>query len=228
MTQAELAGIARVPRHDVQRVEAGLAGLVVLERLRRMFEAAGGGGRLSIWWHGAAADRLIDERHAGLVERAVATFVRRGWKAAVEVSFSEFGERGSIDILAAHERLRAVAICEVKSDVGALEQMNRVLDSKERLAPKIAEREFGWRPLIVGRLLILADDSANRRLVNRHEKTMAAIYPGRGREVRAWLRSPERPLRGIWFCQMLPGEAAFLPDPAERAQLLPSGAAGGR
>jgi len=211
MTQAHLAAIARVPRRDVQRVEAGLAGLVMLERLRRIFEAAGGGGRFSIWWRGADADRLIDERHAGLVERAVATFLRRGWTTAVEVSFSEFGERGSIDILAAHEAFRSVAICEVKSDIGAFEQMNRVLDAKERLGPKIAEREVGWRPLIVGRLLILADHSTNRRLVSRHEQTMAAIYPARGPEVRAWLHLPERPLRGIWFLSDAPRRGGISP-----------------
>jgi len=199
LSQADLANAANVPRRDVQLVEAGAAGSVFLDRGRRIFEALGARGRFSVWWNGAAADRLLDERHAALVERAIGVFVQRGWETAVEVSFSEFGERGSIDIFAARRSAGAVAVSEIKSAFGSLEETNRVLDVKERLAPRIAEREFGWRPVVVGRLLIVADESTNRRIVAGHERTMGAIYPARGREVRAWLRQPDRPIRGIWF-----------------------------
>jgi transcriptional regulator with XRE-family HTH domain len=199
LSQAALARLAHVPRRDVQRVEAGAAGTISLDRLRQIFDAVGGRIRFTVWWNGAAADRLLDERHAALVERAVTIFEQRGWKTAVEVSFAEYGERGSIDILAVQPGRRALAIVEVKSELGALEATNRILDLKERLGPKVAARVFGGRADVVGRLLVLDEASTNRRLVARHGRTMGAIYPARGREVRAWLRDPRRPIRGIWF-----------------------------
>jgi hypothetical protein len=130
----------------VIRIEAGCAGQVSLDRLREIFSTAGGRVRLNVWWGGAAADRLLDERHASLVERAVIVLRRRGWSTIVEASFSEFGERGSIDVLGAKADVRAVALCEVKSDVGSFEETNRVLDAKERLLPGICADRLGWRP----------------------------------------------------------------------------------
>src|SRR5258706_13288131 len=95
-TQVELAARAAVPRLDIIRIEAGAAGLIRLDRLRRIFEAAGARGRFGIWWNGAAADRLLDERHAALVERAVVALERRGWAAGGEGSFPGFGGRGPV------------------------------------------------------------------------------------------------------------------------------------
>ena len=206
ITQRALAARARVPREDVIAVEAGGAGKIRLDRTRRMFEAVGGRARLTAWWNGAAADRLLDERHATLLERGVAAYRRRAWDPAVEVSFAEYGERGSIDILAARVAFRAIAVTEVKAEVGSMEEMNRVLDVKERLAPKVAAARFGWRPTVVGRILILPGTSAMRRLVARHASTMDSIYPARTHEVRAWLHAPSRPIRGIWFMSEVGGD----------------------
>lgn len=199
LTQRALASIAGVPREDVIAVEAGRLGQLPFERTRRMFAAVGARARPAVWWNGAAADRLLDERHASLVERGVRAFARRQWETAVEVSFADYGERGSIDILAGREIARAVAVTEVKSDIGSLEETNRVLDVKERLAPKIAEARFGWRPAVVGRILILPGTTAMRRIVERHASTMDAIYPARTNEIKAWLRVPIASIRGIWF-----------------------------
>jgi hypothetical protein len=183
----------------VQRVEAGMAGTIPLDRLRRIFTVVEARGRFSLWWNGAAADRILDERHARLVERAVVLLERRRWIVAVETSFSEYGERGSIDILAAHPSERAAAVVEVKSEFGSLEETNRVLDVKARLGAKVAERLWGWTPTSIGRLLVLPDETRCRRVVEVHQRTMGAVYPARGRQVRAWLRAPSGPLSGIWF-----------------------------
>lgn len=199
LTQRDLARLAGVPREDVMAVEAGRLGAVAFGRTRRLFDAVGARARPTVWWNGAAADRLLDDRHAHDVERAVAAYRRRQWEPAVEVSFAQYGERGSIDILAARAAFRAVAVTEVKTDVGSLEEMNRVLDVKERLSPRIAEARFGWRPAIVGRILILPGTTSMRRLVERHEATMRAIYPASTNQVKAWLRAPVVPIRGIWF-----------------------------
>jgi len=117
----------------------------------------------------------------------------------IEVSYSEFGERGSIDVFAGLPPRRAVVVLEVKSDIGSLEEMNRILDVKERLAPKLAVAQFGWRPEFVGRILVLPEDLTLRRLLHKHAQTMRTIYPATSREVRAWLRNPASRLRGIWF-----------------------------
>ena len=129
---------------------------------------------------------------------------KRGWETAAEVSFSEYGERGSMDILAGFRATLAMVVGEVKGSVGSLEEMNRTLDVKERLAPALARERFGWHPRIVGRLLIFPEDRSIRRVIDRRAVTMATIYPARSREVRAWLRHPDRPLRGVWFLSDLP------------------------
>ncbi len=198
-TQERLAAAAGVPVRDLMKLEAGRVGELRLDRVRRLFRAAGGQAKLTAWWNGAAADRLLDGRHAALVEHATQILTRRGWRTAVEATFSEYGERGSIDLFGAHPKLRTVAVCEIKSAIGSLEETNRRLDIKERLAPKLAFERFGWRPTHVGRLLILPDDSTVRRTIARHAATMDTLYPARSREVRAWLREPDRPIRGVWF-----------------------------
>ena len=186
------------------RVEGGRAGDVLLDRLRRMVDAAGGRGRSVALINGAAADRLLDERHAALVERAARVFVARRWKAVSELTFSEFGERGSIDLLGLAEDLAIAAVCEVKTVFGSLEETNRMLDVKARLIPKICRDRFGWSPREVARLLIVPDESTMRRVVDRHAQTMAMLYPSRSRDVRRWLRNPSGPLAGIWFLSELP------------------------
>lgn len=199
LTQEALAIATSIPVRDIHKLETGRAGELVFERVRRLFAEVDGRARLSVWWHGAAADRLIDERHAAIVERAAEILVRRTWDPTIELTFSEFGERGSIDIFATRRLLRAVAVCEVKGSFGSLEELNRTLDVKVRLAPKLCRDRFGWTPVNVGRVLIVPDLSTVRRVVSEHRQTMDAVYPARSREVRAWLLRPDRTLSGIWF-----------------------------
>jgi len=198
-TQVELALAAKIPLGDVKRIESGRADLVSLGRIRAVFEAVDGRAKLVPWWNGAAADRLLDERHAAIAERSVSYFPKPAWETQVEVTFAEYGERGSIDILGANRAALAVAICEVKSVIGSLEETNRMLDVKERLAPTIAFKRLGWRPKVVARILILPRDSTVQRVIAAHPTTMSGLYPARAREIRAWLRNPSKPIRGIWF-----------------------------
>ena len=201
MTQLTLAAAARVPRGDVMAVEAGRAHEVELGRLRRIFATADARLKVVAWWRGAVADRLLDERHAALLETALALYERRGWQATTEVTFSEWGERGSIDLLAGHRATRLAVVNEVKATIGSLEETNRVLSVKARLARRLVNERFGWGPAAVSRLLIVPTENTVRRVVERHGHTMRALYPMRGREVRAWLRDPSGPghVGGIWF-----------------------------
>jgi transcriptional regulator with XRE-family HTH domain len=198
-TQEQLAALAKITVEDICEIENGRVGRVRVERTRAAFSAADARLYLKPWWQGAAADRLLDEDHAAIVEEAAAVFTKRWWRPEIEVTFSEFGERGSIDLLAAYEATRAVAVCEIKSAFGSLEETNRSIDAKVRLAPVIALRVFGWRPAFVGRVLIVPDQSVVRRVVREHAATMNSLYPARSRQVRAWLRNPDCDIAGIWF-----------------------------
>ena len=90
-------------------------------------------------------------------------------------------------------------MCEGKSVIGSLEEKNRGLDAKERLAPVIAYKRLGWRPRVVGRILVVPRDATVRRVIEGHAATMReASIPVVGVR-RAWLRQPSEPLRAIWF-----------------------------
>lgn len=140
-----------------------------LDVLTSLFAALDAGLELRPHWNGAALDRLLDERHAALVERVGGTLRRLGWQVAMEVSFAHFGERGSIDILAWHVASRSLLVIEVKTAIGAMEETLRVLDVKVRLAPLIAGDRFGWiNAAAVSRLLVVPED----RTVRRHLDSM--------------------------------------------------------
>lgn len=196
----QLAATARMPLRDLKWIESGRASDVRLGRIRALFEAIDGRARLVPIWNGAAADRLLDERHAGIGERAV-RFINTldDWATEVEVTFAEYGERGSIDLLATNRRASAALVGEVKSAIGSLEETNRMLDMKARLTPTVVEKRHGWRPRIVAKVLIVPRDMSIRRAIDNHTATMLSAYPARSHEVRAWLRRPSDPLRGIWF-----------------------------
>jgi len=199
MSQSEVGLAAGCSRHQVARVEHGHAGAVGWGQVRQIFEVLGARVRASVWWNGAALDRLLDERHAALVERTIATLEASGWMVQIEVTFSVYGERGSIDVLAAHAQSRALLVIEVKTALGSLEETNRMLDIKERLAARLGEERFGWVPSSTSRALVLPEDKTLRRVVARHGRTMGSAYPGRSRDVRAWLRDPRGRLSAIWF-----------------------------
>lgn len=199
LRQEDVARLARCSRRTVARIEAGEAGRVTGDVLRSVVAALGARVRTSAWWNGAALDRILDERHAALVERAIAVLRSRGWETAAEVTFSTYGERGSIDVMAGRAAKRSLLVCEVKTAFGSLEETHRSLDAKERLAPALCRERFDWSPTTTSRILILPDDRTLRRVVDRHALTMASVYPARSREVRRWLREPAGRMRGIWF-----------------------------
>ena len=198
-TQQQIATATGIPLRDIHRLEAGEAAAIALGRIRSLFAELDARARVAVWWRGAALDRLLDEEHAAIVELGAVRIARYGWETPAEVTFSEFGERGSIDIFAHRRDALAVAVCEVKSVFGSLEDLNRSVDIKARLAPKICMDRFGWKPRCVARLLIVPNFSSTRRTVAAHAKTMDQLYPARAWEIRRWLRRPDTSLGGIWF-----------------------------
>ena len=182
------------------RIERGEIGRMPFERLVAVATALDGQLDLDFRWRGEAMDRLIDERHASIVAELVTLFRDSRWEVAVEVTFSEFGERGSIDVLAWHPIVQVVAVNEVKGSVGEAGGTVIGVDRKSRLAPQIAKKR-GWTCRGVARFLVIADGSTSRDRIARHADIFLTAFPTGGRESLAWIRDPTAaaPPSGIVF-----------------------------
>jgi transcriptional regulator with XRE-family HTH domain len=156
MRQIDLARAAGVSQSLISAIECGHLEATTVGKLRRICAVLGARFDGQIVWHGADLDRLLDARHASLVEAAVQALRRLGWESLVETTYSIYGERGSIDVLGGTARRLAVVVEEVKSDIPRLEETIRKLDEKERLVVKqIAQERFGWQPSTIGRILLV-------------------------------------------------------------------------
>lgn len=197
--QKDLAIAAEVSQSTISLIERGHLSTLSIRVLRAVFAAVDARFEGSVSWRGGAVDRLLDERHARLVGAVVIDLRARGWDVHVEVSFSEYGERGSIDILAIRPADRVALVVEIKSELMAIEDTVRKLDIKARLAAKIVVDRFGWRPATVGRLLVIEEGATSRRRVAANEGALGAAFPDRGARVRAWLRRPDGRLSALRF-----------------------------
>jgi transcriptional regulator with XRE-family HTH domain len=200
LRQDDLAAAAGVSRGAIARIEQGHADKVTVETLERLARPLGARVVCRVIWEGEGLDRLLDANHAAIVEQVVRILGALGWQVATEVSFNNFGERGSIDILTFHPANRVVLVVEVKSVVPDVQATLVTLDRKERLALEIA-RERGWNAAAVAKLLVIRDDRTARRRIEQHAATFGAAFPDRIARIRAWIRAPEpgRPLSGLWF-----------------------------
>ncbi|MEW5990346.1 MAG: helix-turn-helix transcriptional regulator [Chloroflexota bacterium] len=189
--QLDLALKAGVSQQAISRLERGQATRMSLETIDRILAALGADLELVVRWRGGELDRVLDARHAALDDVAATLISGLDWQVVPEVSYSEYGERGSIDLLGLRPAARLLLIVEVKSDLTVIEATIRKHDEKVRLAPTIARTRFAIDgPVKVLRLLILPDTGAARRRVAEHAAVLDRVYPVRGRNVRAWLRSP--------------------------------------
>ena len=71
--------------------------------------------------------------------------------------------------------------------------------AKVRLAPGLAQEQFGWRPATVSRILVVLASTANRDRVRRLSELLDVSFPSRGKKATAWLRTPGGRLGGLWF-----------------------------
>ena len=180
MRQADVAAAAGLSRSAIERLETGsLRGM----RLGTIVDAADGlGAEIDIWlrWRGEALARLLDAAHSQLVERLVLLLRAAGWEVVVEATFSIYGERGSIDVLAFDPPTRTLLVSEVKSVIPDTQQTTAALDRKARLAPRIAI-DRGWEVRVVAVLLVVAEGSSARRRVEALAASFGAAFP-----VRCW------------------------------------------
>jgi transcriptional regulator with XRE-family HTH domain len=199
LSQAAAAHRAGISQPTWSRIERGHVTDVTLGVIRRAFGAVDARLDLNPTWRGGAVDRLRDERHSAVVAAVVKMLESLGWQTAVEVTYSEFGERGSIDVLAVHPGLRLALVVEVKTEIASQEQMVRRIDEKARLAPKIVYDRYGWRPIAVSRMLVIEATMTNRRRVTALAPILDGAFPLRSDQARAWLRSPIGLCSGLIF-----------------------------
>ncbi|HET9435680.1 MAG TPA: helix-turn-helix domain-containing protein [Candidatus Limnocylindrales bacterium] len=199
LTQAEPALKAGVSPAMVSRLEHGRIERTDVRTLRRVFVAPDARIDLVPRWQGAELDRLLDARHAGLTE----VLVRRlsslpDWIVQPDVTFSIYGERGSIYIVAWHPGRLVLLIIEVKSAIGDIGALIRQADRYRRLARQVA-RERGWTPTAVGIWVVVADGRTARRRLAEHRLTLRRAFPVVGHAMERWIHAPGREISGLSF-----------------------------
>lgn len=197
--QADLARRARVGRTVMSTIELGRARSLRLGTLGAVAGELGASLEITTRGLGADVERVLDERHARLVGATASWLASLGWQVQAEVSYSEWGERGSIDVLAWQVAARALLVVDVKTELASVEATLRKHDKKVRLAPGVAARRWAWRPTAVARLVVLPADRTQRRRVAAHAAVLEPAYPARTHAMRAWCRRPSGTLSGLMF-----------------------------
>lgn len=172
LRQRDVAERAGVSASVVARQERGVVRSVAnLER-----HAAALDLRLDLRLGGRSGGlvRLADDEHAAIVELLSRWFGDAGFVVEPEASFSEWGERGRIDLLAYDRRSRTLVIGEAKTLLLDLGELLGTTNVRERLAATIARRR-GWIVEHVVTLLAVADATANRSVVGRHSSLFASF-----------------------------------------------------
>jgi hypothetical protein len=188
-----------VSQTAVSRLERGRLGETALRTVEHIVAGLGAELDFRVRWRGEELDRLLDATHAAMVERLVEILVPLGWRCAAEATFLIGGERGSIDVLAWHERSGRLLVVETKSVVPDLQQMLSAFDRKVRLAPTIAARR-GWHTNGVARAIVLAGTATNRRRAERFAATLRTVLPSDTATMLRWLADPVSPCpAALWF-----------------------------
>jgi transcriptional regulator with XRE-family HTH domain len=195
--QVDLAKKAGVSRGLISMLERGHVrhtNLLTLIAVVKELEAT---VDVSIRWRGGQVDRLMNVAHAQLHEE-IARFLDDlgGWLHVPEVSFSIYGERGVIDILAFHHESGSLLVVELKTELTSIEDLLSTMDRRVRLAARIAA-ERGWRARLVSAWVAVAASDANQARIATHRATLRSAFPADGRHIRRWLRSPSGTIRAL-------------------------------
>jgi transcriptional regulator with XRE-family HTH domain len=206
--------VSTIERGHLERVSIG-----ALLKIARVLEIQ---VTWSTRWKAGDLDRLLAGRHARLHEAVASWFVSTlpEWVLAPEVSFSIFGERGVIDILAWHPGRRALLVIELKTDIVDVNQLMGSMDQRRRLAWQIA-RDRGWDPLTVSTWVLVAGGRTNRARLAAHRTVLRTAFPVDGRVMAGWLRQPDRSMDALSLWDR-PDAKSGVADMAARHRVRPS------
>jgi len=203
--QSDVAARARVSRWVVLRIEHGRLASVPIGKLRAVAASLDARVDTVVRWQGGDLPRLLSARHSRMHEVMARFFGDLpDWTAEPEVSFSIYGERGIIDILAWHPSRRILLVIELKTEIVDVNELLGTLDRKRRLGADVA-RSRGWQPLAIATWVIVADGRSNSRAIANHVAVLRAKLPTAGRAMRAWLRNPAGPVNALSFMPSVQG-----------------------
>ena len=206
LTQAALAARAGVSAPSISRIERGHIDSFAVRTIRAVANELDIRVDVVPRWRSGDLDRLLNHRHGAFHEIVARWFGAKlpAWILAPEVSFSIYGERGVIDILAWHPGRRALLIIELKTDIVDVNDLAGSADRRRRLARKIAA-ERGWDPVSVSVWVVVAPGRTNRRRVAAHQAMLRSAFPADGRAIGTWLRDPVGPVSALSFWPDVPG-----------------------
>lgn len=197
LRQVDVARMADVSSATISRTERGHFELLSLATVERVFSVLDIRLELVPRWRGGDLDRLMNAGHGALHESVARAFAQMpAWEARPEVSFSIYGERGVVDVLAWHAERRAVLVIELKTELVDINELMGTLDRKRRLGPAIA-REFGWNAAATSAWVIVAESRTNRRRIAAHQAVLRAAFPAEGPAMRRWLEAPIGPIAAL-------------------------------
>ena len=165
----DLAGRTGISISSLARHERG--GIDSLRRLERYGRALDIRFELRPVGRGTDLSRTLDTEHAAIVNLLAQSLLAARARVEIEVSFSEWGERGRIDLLAAVQG--RLLVTEAKTDIADLQDLFGLLDVKLRLAPVIGHR-LGMAGTVVA-LLAVASTPRNRAVVTAHPALFASF-----------------------------------------------------
>ena len=198
-TQGDVAAAAMVPQSTVSRLERGLIEGISVGAIRSVATTLGMWVDITPRWRGSDLDRMLNGAHSVLQGSVLRLFERApGWTAIPEATYSIYGERGAIDILAWHAATRSLLIVELKTLLVDPAELVRKMDERRRLARRVG-RERGWQPAAVSTWVLLTDTRTNRRHVTGHARVLAPLAAVDGRSMRAWLRAPAAAVSALSF-----------------------------
>ena len=224
LRQSDLARVAGVSPSTVSRIERGHLASCTFLTADRVVSTLDIRLDLVPRWRGGELDRLLNAGHSAMHE----LIARRlsavpGWRFAPEASFSVYGERGVIDVLAWHEVRRALLVVELKTAIVDVQDLLATMDRRRRLAVRIG-KERGWATngATTSAWVVIADTRTNRARLAAHSAVLRAAFPSDGRTIHGWLADPRAPLAALSFMQIVRPENATFgrsgPDRVRRNQ----------
>jgi transcriptional regulator with XRE-family HTH domain len=198
--QADVAVRAGISDSTISRIERGDIDKISVATVRALANALGMRVDLVPRWRGGDLDRLVNRAHSALHESVADSFRRRwpAWVLVPEATFSIYGERGAMDLLAWHPGRRAVLVIELKTEIVDVNELLGTFDRKRRLAANVAA-ERGWSPIVVGAWLVVSASTTNRRRARAHATMLSSALPDGRATLQRWLVDPVGSVSALSF-----------------------------